>query len=55
MKMPQEQRVTEHTSRKVLFHSLERNTTNALLSKPCNGHFMFTQRALPLQSCNLNL
>lgn len=44
--------VRELTSKKVLFHSLERSTREALLSKPLRGHFMSTQRAFTLQSCN---
>lgn len=47
---PYHNKVMKHTSKKVLFHSLERNTTDALLSKPCKGHFMVTQLASTLHS-----
>ena len=38
-----------HTSRNVLFHNLERRTTEALLSSPRSGHLMFTQFTFTLQ------
>lgn len=38
-----------HTSRNVLFHNLERRTTEALLSSPWSGHLMFTQFTFTLQ------
>lgn len=40
------------TSKKVLFHSLERSKIDALLSKPFNGHLMSTHCAFTLQSCS---
>lgn len=43
------------TSKKVLFHSLERSTIDALLSKPFRGHFMSTQCTFVLQLCNYKL
>ena len=39
----------EPTSRNVLFQSLERRTTEALLSSPRSGHPMFTQFTFTLQ------
>lgn len=38
-----------HTSRNVLFHNLERRTTEALLSSPRSGQLILTQFTLTLQ------